>query len=158
MAHAANITTDLGIDRVVDMLGGRAALDRPFSNALKAHEVIQQGFPSRTLVGFVRRFPAIGRENAIDKVVGVSKRTLQRHEKAGATERLSREQSGRLYKAAEIMAKAGDVLGSDEAAERFLGEPALALNGMKPLDLLSTPTGVELVEKHLGRLDYGVYT
>lgn len=158
MAHTAAVVTDTGMDRVIDLLGGRAALDRPFSNALEAHEVIREGFPSRTLVDFVRRFPAIGREGAIDKVVGVSKRTLQRHEKAGATERLSREQSGRLYKAAEIMAKASDVFGSDEAAERFLGEPALALNGMKPIDLLSTPAGAELVEKHLGRLDYGVYT
>lgn len=158
MGNLAAAIADPGMDRVVDLLGGRAALDRSFTTALEAHEVIEVGFPRRTLAAFVQRFPVLGREDAIDKVVGISKRTLQRHGKSGATERLSREQSGRLYKAAEIMAKASDVFGSDQAAERFLGEPALALNGMKPIDLLSTPAGAELVEKHLGRLDYGVYT
>ena len=158
MAQVATAIADPGMDRVVDLLGGRAALDVPFSTALEAHEAIQQGFPSKTLVVFVRRFSGMGRGDTIDKVVGVSKRTLQRHEKAGATERLSREQSGRLYKAAEIMAKAVDVFGSDDAAERFLAEPALALDGMRPVDLLSTPAGAEMVEKHLVRLDYGVYT
>ena len=28
----------------------------------------------------------------------------------------------------------------------------------KPIDLLSTPAGVESVEDHLTRLEYGVYT
>jgi putative toxin-antitoxin system antitoxin component (TIGR02293 family) len=158
MAQAAAATADPGVGRVVDLLGGRATFERPFSTALEAHESIQQGFPSRSLVVFVQRFPAIGREDTIDKVVGVSLRTLQRHKKPGARERLSREQSGKLYKAAEIVAKAVDVLGTPEAAERFLEEPAMALDGKRPIDLLSTPAGAELVEKHLGRLDYGVYT
>lgn len=157
MARTAAAVADPGMDRVVDLLGGEPAFDRPFSTAIGAHETIQRGFPSRALLAFVRRFPAIGREDAIDKVVGISKRTLQRHE-AGTTERLSREQSGRLFRAAEIMARAVDVLGSVEAASRFLEEPAMALDRMRPIDLLATPAGAELVEKHLGRIDYGVYT
>jgi putative toxin-antitoxin system antitoxin component (TIGR02293 family) len=158
MAQTAAAPADPGVGRVVDLLGGQSAFERPFSTALEAHESIQQGFPSKSLVMFVRQFPTIGREDTIDKVVGISLRTFQRHKKAGARERLSREQSGKLYKAAEIVAKAVDVLGSAEAAERFLEEPAMALDGKRPIDLLSTPAGAELVEKHLGRLDYGVYT
>lgn len=146
------------VGRVVDLLGGRATFERPFSTPLEAHECIQQGFPSKSLVVFVRQFPTIGREDTIDKVVGVSLRTFQRHKKAGAKLRLNREQSGKLYKAAEIVARAVDVLGTPEAAERFLEEPAMALDGKRPIDLLSTPAGAELVEKHLGRIDYGVYT
>lgn len=157
MASTAAAATDAGMGRVVALLGG-SALDAPFSTPLEAHEAIQRGFPSRTLLTFVRTFPTIGREDAIDKVVGVSKRTLQRHEKAGATERLSREQSGRLFRAAEIMARAVDAFGSVEAASRFLEEPAMALDGRRPLDLLSTPAGAEMVERHLVRIDYGVYT
>lgn len=158
MAQTATAVAHPGMDRVVDLLGGRSIFDRPFSTPLEAHESIQHGFPSKSLVVFVQRFPAIGREDTIDKVVGVSLRTFQRHKKPGARERLSREQSGKLYKAAEIVAKAVDVLGTPEAAERFLEEPTMALEGQRPIDLLSTPVGAELVEKHLGRVDYGVYT
>lgn len=153
---AASADTDVG--RVADLLGGSATFHPPFSTALEAHETIQKGFPSKSLVVFVSYFPTIGREDTIDKVVGVSLRTLQRRKQAGANDRLSREQSGRLYKAAEVVAKAVDVFGSREAAERFLEEPATALDRERPIDLLSTPAGADLVEQHLTRLDYGVYT
>jgi putative toxin-antitoxin system antitoxin component (TIGR02293 family) len=155
---AAIVSADIGMDRIVDLLGGRSAFDHPFSTALEAHENIQIGFPAKSLIVFLRQFPTIGRADTIDKVVGVSLRTFQRQKKAGAKQRLSREQSGKLYKAAEIVAKAVDVLGSPEAAERFLNEPVMALDRKHPIDLLSTPAGAELVERHLMRIDYGVYT
>jgi putative toxin-antitoxin system antitoxin component (TIGR02293 family) len=155
---AATTSPDIGMDRIVDLLGGKSAFDHPFSTALEAHENIQLGFPAKSLMIFLNQFPTIGRVDTIDKVVGVSLRTLQRQKKAGAKQRLNREQSGKLYKAAEIVAKAVDVLGSPQAAERFLDEPVMALDGKRPIDLLSTPAGAELVEKHLVRLDYGVYT
>lgn len=34
----------------------------------------------------------------------------------------------------------------------------MALDQRKPIDLLSTPAGVESVEDHLTRLEYGIYT
>lgn len=146
------------IRRVADLLGGRAAFDPPFGTPLEAHDNIEKGFPSLSLLTFVRSFPTLGREDVIDKVAGVSLRTLQRHKKAGATERLNREQSGKLYKAAEIMARAVDVFGSTDAAARFLEEPVMALDRHRPIDLLSTPAGADLVERHLARVDLGIYT
>ena len=147
---------DPGLERVADLLGGLSVLGRPFQTVLDAHEVIHRGLPSMSLVSQLGQMPSIARE--IDSVVGISTRTLQRHKKDGAKELLSREQSGRLYKVAEIAAKAIEVLGSPEEAQRFLEEPAIALDGKRPIDLLSTPAGAELVERHLTRLDYGVYT
>jgi len=61
-------------------------------------------------------------------------------------------------KLAEILAKATAVLGSKEDAEQWLEKPAIGLDQRKPMDLLATPAGVEMVEDYLGRLEYGVYT
>jgi putative toxin-antitoxin system antitoxin component (TIGR02293 family) len=36
--------------------------------------------------------------------------------------------------------------------------PAMSLDQRRPVDLLSTPAGIESVEDHLTRLGYGVYT
>ncbi len=155
---ATPMTADVELDRVADLLGGRTSFDDPFSTVLEAHMAIQEGFPSKSLAAFIKALPSLGREDVIGKVVGVSKRTSQRRAKAGHTDRLSREQSGRLYRTAEIVAKAVEVLGSTQAAERFLEEPALALDNMAPIDLLSTPAGAELVDRHLTRIDFGVYT
>ena len=59
---------------------------------------------------------------------------------------------------AEILKKATEVFGSQSEAEAWLERPAMALERRKPIDLLSTSAGVEAVENHLTRLEYGVYT
>jgi putative toxin-antitoxin system antitoxin component (TIGR02293 family) len=153
---ATELETELG--GVISLLAGDTIFDQPFRMALEAHEHIQRGFPTQSLIEFVSHFPLIARGDALVKVLGMNVRTFDRRKKASADERLSPEQSGRLYKAAEIMAKAIDVFGSSVAAEDFLQKPAMALDRHRPIDLLSTPVGAELVEGHLLRLDYGVYT
>jgi putative toxin-antitoxin system antitoxin component (TIGR02293 family) len=73
------------------------------------------------------------------------------------TGQLSSEQSGRARKLAEILGKGTSIFGSKEEAEQWLGRPAIGLDQRKPIDLLTTPAGVELVEDFLARLEYGVY-
>ena len=86
----------------------------------------------------------------------MSLRTLQRRKDA-PDKPLSQEQSGRTWKFAEILAKATDVFGSQEEAEQWLERPAIGLDQRRPIDLLATPAGIELVEQYLTRLAYGVY-
>ena len=64
----------------------------------------------------------------------------------------------RSKKFAEILAKATRALGSQEEAEQWLKRPAIGLDRQRPVDLLTTPAGVKLVEDYLGRLEYDVYT
>lgn len=49
------------------------------------------------------------------------------------------------------------LFGSREEAERWLEQPALGLDRRRPIDLLATPVGAQLVEDYLIRLEYGVY-
>ncbi len=57
-----------------------------------------------------------------------------------------------------VFAKAISVLGSTEAAEHWAERRAMGLDQQRPIDLLATPAGTELVETFLERLRYGVYT
>jgi putative toxin-antitoxin system antitoxin component (TIGR02293 family) len=85
----------------------------------------------------------------------VSLRTSQRF-KVTPEKPLSKEQSGRAWKFAKILAKATEVLGSQEEAEQWLERPAIGLDQRRPIDLLTTPAGEKLVKEFLG-LEYGVY-
>jgi putative toxin-antitoxin system antitoxin component (TIGR02293 family) len=58
---------------------------------------------------------------------------------------------------AAISAKAVEVFGSKEDAEQWLRSPAMGLDGRRPIDLLESPEGKQLVEEFLGRLEFGVY-
>jgi putative toxin-antitoxin system antitoxin component (TIGR02293 family) len=93
---------------------------------------------------------------SLEKAVGISLRTYQRKRDA-LDKPLSPEQSGRTWKFAEILARATAIFGSQAEAEQWLERPAIGLEQRRPIDLLSTPAGVETVEDHLTRLEYGVY-
>jgi hypothetical protein len=55
------------------------------------------------------------------------------------------------------LVKATDVLGSQVEVERWLDRPTIGLDQRRPIDLLCTPAGIELLEEHLERLECGVY-
>lgn len=139
------------------MLGGRRVLGRNLKSQLDAHEILVNGLPATAFDALVKNLIIHKHASSLYKAVGISLRTYQRHKDA-PDRLLSKEQSGRIWKFAEILAKATRVLGSQAEAERWLDLPAIGLDQHRPIDLLVTPVGVGLVEDYLSRLEYGVYT
>ncbi len=155
--HAEPVTETARLRRVVDLLGGVELLRQPVTNPLDAHEMLLRGLPSEALRHLVDSFLVLRMTTSLEKAMGMSLRTFQRRGDTPAKP-LSKEQNGRTWKFAEILAKATSLLGSQEEAERWLEQPAVGLDQRRPIDLLSTPAGLEIVEDFLGRLEYDVYT
>jgi putative toxin-antitoxin system antitoxin component (TIGR02293 family) len=139
-----------------DLLGGTALLKRKVRSRLDVHDVLERGIPSNAFNFLLSRVKVLEPE-AVRKAVGLSVRTVQRRNQT-PQKPLSPEQSGRAWKFAEVLARATDVLGSQDAAEQWLNTPAMALDQRRPIELLSTSVGAEMVERLLGRIEYGVYT
>lgn len=146
------------IEMILDLFGGANVFAAPVRGPLDAHHVILEGFPSKALTNLVGRVAVMQQADVMEKAVGMSLRTFQRRKKDGATRKLSQEQSGRTWKFAEILARAIRVLGSQSEAEDWLNRPASGLDQQRPIDLLATTAGVEIVEEHLERLEFGVYS
>ena len=151
----ASVVSDMNM--AVGLLGGRRTFPKPIHTALEAHQQITAGFPGRALTNLVAQVAVMRDTDVLEKAVGISLRTLQRRKKDETGRRLSKEQSGRAWKFAALLARATSVFGSQEDAERWLSEPALGLNGQRPIDLLDTPAGVGIVEDFLEQIAYGVY-
>src|SRR5262249_53511797 len=133
--------------RVADLLGFK----RKLRNALDVHEALVHGLPGTALAHLLARLETL-ESAALEKAVGMSVRTFQRR-KVAPGKPLSQEQSGRVWKFAEILAKATSVLGSQLQAEQWLERPAIGLDRRRPLDLLATPAGTQLVEDYLTRIE-----
>lgn len=144
-------------DLAIELLGGDKVFPRSVRTPLEAHEVILNGFPGTTLTNLVGKVPVMRETGVLEKAVGISLRTFQRRKKGGESTSLNREQSGRTWKFAEIFAKAIRIFGSLEDAEEWLNRPAIGLDQRRPIDLLATSAGVEIVEEYLERVEYGVY-
>jgi putative toxin-antitoxin system antitoxin component (TIGR02293 family) len=140
---------------VADLLGGPKVIGKYPADPLAAHELLEQGLPNIAISHLILGMAVI-RQDSIEGVIGMSARTRQRREKH-PTELLSQDQAGRTWKFAEILTRATSIFGSRAAAEQWLVEPATGLDQRRPIDLLSTPAGLELIEDFLGRLEYGVY-
>jgi putative toxin-antitoxin system antitoxin component (TIGR02293 family) len=153
-------TVELGVgdelQKILDLLGGHKILGPAVKTDLDAHELLHRGLPRGALTSLIENLHAIHADEA-SEALGVSLRTLQRH-KAAPVERLDVAQSGRAWKFAEILARATRVFGSQDEAEQWLKRPAIGLDQQRPIDLLTTPAGVKLVEDYLGRVEYSVYT
>lgn len=144
------------LTQVVRFLGGRSVLKKTITSKLDVHEAILKGLPGGVLSHMVKHAQSM-KPADLGHAVGVSVRTVQR--RAGSPEKpLSQDQSSRAWKFAEVLTTATDVFGSQAEAERWLTAPATALDQRRPIDLLASPSGVEMVEQLLGRLRYGVYT
>lgn len=120
--------------------------------AIKQHGLVNKGLSTTVLFQLVKSFISID-EAEVLSAVGISNRTIQRR-KDGV---LSKEHSGAALDLIEVTQKAIEVLGDRSGAENWLHQPALALDGCKPIELLSTRQGADMVKDHLTRMEYGVY-
>jgi putative toxin-antitoxin system antitoxin component (TIGR02293 family) len=144
------------MNRATDLLGGKRILHADVRSPLDAHDLLTSGLPNGALINLLKHLTVLRPTDLLDTALGISLRTYQRRQ-VSDTRPLNAEQSARTWKFVEILAKATEIFGSQEEAERWLERPAMALNQRRPIDLMTTPAGSDLVEDHLQRLDYGVY-
>lgn len=141
----ATYATEVAGVRGARLIGERVASDLDYVRR------VEEGLPAAAIDRLMR---AAGlTEDDMDRVIPRRTRNRQR-----ARGRLSREQSDRLARAADVYALAFDVFGDPEKAKSWMREPNPALAGEAPLELLRTATGAELVESVLLRIAHGVYT
>lgn len=121
-------------------------------SALALHQTVLDGIATKDLVKMLDRFDAIPRRDLL-AAIGVSERTLQRR----SSGRMGREVATVALDLAAITEQAESVLGSMKEAQRWLTTGAVALDGERPIDLLCTRQGADLVRDALVRMEHGVY-
>ena len=122
---------------------------------LTAHDLVTKGVSVAAVKEVMDSFNIIT-DAQIHEVLGISAKTLQRRSTSGA-KTLDSNASDRALRLVSVTRQAISVLGSQEAAERWLGSAAIGLDRRRPIDLLKSTEGCELVKTLLTRMEYGVY-
>ncbi|CAN5462591.1 hypothetical protein BH10PSE16_BH10PSE16_03980 [soil metagenome] len=120
-------------------------------NPVSRHTLVSQGVSTKMLYTLLDSFERTSKPE-IFAVVGFSSKTANRRKDTA----MSLPVSDATLSLIEIKSLAESVLGSSAEAEEWLNKPALALDGYKPIALIATRAGAELVKDLLIRLDYGV--
>jgi putative toxin-antitoxin system antitoxin component (TIGR02293 family) len=141
-------------EHIIEVLGGAKALCLKRGQAMiSLHEPVRAGLRFSALEALQRRYQIT--QAQIQYLIDISERTFARRK---VEQVLNKSESDRLYRVARIAAFAEEVLGSAQAAERWLKEPIPALGRVTPLSLLDTDEGAQRVTDILGRIDHGVYS
>ena len=138
------------------LLGGNRFVRHELHTRADIHEAILKGVPYASLLYFITNVKSLTEQDVVT-VLGISTRTLRR-QRDTPKKVMPADLASKTWMFAETLAKASDVFGGQEEAERWMSRPAMGLDGQRPIELLQTLQGAELVNEFLGRLEYGVYT
>lgn len=131
----------------------RAQVTNPFAfwDLSTAAKRISEGLSTYVLEVIRRDLQLSNSELA--HVVSISPRTLARRKKEV---RLPSDESERAYRVARLIEIATDILGSKDETQGWMKEHNFALGNQRPLDLIRTEPGAQLVERTLRQIQHGI--
>jgi putative toxin-antitoxin system antitoxin component (TIGR02293 family) len=146
---ASNAVKDLS---AASVLGGEAVLHTMPRSLLEWITLVRQGI-SASAVDAALRVIGVG-QSELARALDIPERTLARRKKEGV---LSRDESGKLVRLAQVIERAVEVFEDERAALSWIKSPNPALGGSSPLSLLDTELGSMAVANTLGRIEHGVF-
>ena len=112
---------------------------------------VREGLPFSALMVVSEQY-GISRE-VLCAILHLSRRNLLRRKEQN---RLSAEESDRLYRLARVLAHANRVFRDPEESADWVQAPNRALGKQQPLSLLDTDIGAQQVDDVLGRIEHGI--
>jgi putative toxin-antitoxin system antitoxin component (TIGR02293 family) len=135
------------------ILGGKGFMTKEPVSGLDFLTASVKGIPKLSVENIARIMNIPMKDMAA--LLNLSYKTLARKRK---TDVLNNVVSSLSIEIANTLAKGLSVFEDADTLNRWLHKENKALNGQKPFDLLNTPTGINLVNQILGRIEDGVYS
>jgi len=143
-----------GFPGFLRLLGGKSLIDKPIHSEFDIISLGNEGITKQSLDSLIS-YLGISKKAFSENILDTSVKTLERKK---STDKLSRHISSVAIEIARVVEHALSVFEDEEKVRGWLNSPIRALNYQKPIDLLSSPTGLRMVDDILGRIEYGVYS
>lgn len=134
-----------------NILGGEDVLDHGIKSQFDLIELSKRGL-SKTSLEHLSEFTGIS-VNKLVKFLPISLRSVQRLDR---DERFGSAVSESILRIAEVYARGMEVFEDRELLLAWMSTPSPALNLQRPLDLLDTLYGAQVVLDELTRIEHGV--
>jgi putative toxin-antitoxin system antitoxin component (TIGR02293 family) len=140
----------LAVERVADVLGGKAVLKRPVRTWSDLEQMVRDGLPKRSLQLVASRALPNGASasSLVYRVVPVA--TFKRRV------RLTPEESARTERLARVVALSESIWNDDDETRAFLNRPHPLLDDRPPIEVASTELGARRVEQLLHSVEQGL--
>lgn len=137
--------------QVEEILGGEKVLGRNIRSIDDFIELGRHGIRKTAVRNLANYMSLTWRDMA--GLLPIHERTLQRY---AARKLMSQIVSEQVLQLAEVAAFGMEVFGNPDNFRAWLSLPCAALGDRKPIDLLNSRFGIELVTDELGRIAHGI--
>lgn len=134
-------------------IGRRTSLTHPVQSFFKTKEMADKGLKKSDIDNLAEHL-GVSRKTMAEKILMISVKTLERKN----DDTLDRRASSHALEVARLMQHAFRVFEDQQKIKDWLRRGDRALSGFKPIDLLNTLSGINMVNDVLGRIEEGVYS
>lgn len=138
----------------INLLGGKDVITQPIQSDFDFITLSNEGITKASLDALVSHL-GISKKAFSENILDASVKTLERKK---SNDRLSKHTSSHVIEIAKVTEHAFAVFEDEDKVKRWFNTPNRALNNTKPIDLLYMPTGLNMVNDILGRIEEGVYS
>ena len=141
------------MEMVETLLGGPVFLGHEIRSDMDFYELSREGITKKALMNLADGIHLSMK--AITCLIPISERTLQRKQDS---DRLSEPVSEQVLQIAEVYSRGKEVFGTIEDFHVWTNSVNRALGDWKPLDLLSSRYGAQMILEELGRIEHGIHS
>lgn len=135
------------------LLGGSKVIGHSIRSEIDLYEISRIGLPKKALLHLVSNLNLSIR--AMATLLNITERTIQRK---SDLELLDIATSEQILQIAEVFSRGSDVFGSLTNFQDWMQAENVSLGGKRPIELLPSRYGIQMVLDVIGRIEQGVFS
>jgi len=135
------------------LLGGTKVIGHSLKTEMDLYETSRIGLPKMAFLHLVSNLNFSMR--SMTQLLNVAERTIQRK---GDRELLDISTSEQILQIAEVFSRGSDVFESPVNFQNWMNSENMSLGGKKPIDLLPSRYGAQMILDVIGRIEHGIYS
>jgi len=135
------------------LLGGTGVIGHKIRTEMDLYEISRIGLPKQALLHLVTNLNFSVR--SMTQLLNITERTIQRK---GDSDLLDISTTEQILQVAEVFSRGSEVFGSPENFQTWMNTENIALGGKRPIELLPSRYGAQMVLDVIGRIEYGVFS
>ena len=135
------------------LLGGRSVLGHSLETGMDRFELSRSGVPKRALLSLVANLNFTVR--AMSNLLNITERTIQRKRDDDLLDGSTSEQ---VIQIAEVYSRGTEVFASGQNFQEWMTTESLALGGKRPMELLPSRYGAQMILDEIGRIEQGIFS
>ena len=136
---------------IEQLLGGKDVIGHTIRNEMDLYELSRNGLPKMALIHLIKNLNFTLK--AMVSLLHITERTLQRKSDMELLDLITSEQ---ILQVAQVYGRGNSVFESQENFKKWLTLENHALDTKRPIDLLTSRYGAQMVLDELGRIEYGI--